>query len=330
MRRLAIIAGGRSPAREISLASARALLGELVGSPSFQAELVEVDAETSRLDLDYLRRFDALLPLVHGAQGAHLLGMLALTDRSILLDGEGLALDKPMAKRLMHEAGLPVLPGKVLTRREIASREVEALKEEIRRSLSFPCVVKPAGGVAAVGCSLVWEESELPAALARAAAFDSRVLLEPWLDAREIEVEVVAGEATRPGEMVFRGEILDHATRKDESRIELFAGALAEPWRQRQMVELGRSAAQALGIEGVARVELFLDRNGRGLYVNEVNAMPSFLPGSVFRRLWELEGVPVETLLSRLVNLAEGRMAELSQTQWTQWTPARPLYARTG
>lgn len=318
---VAVIAGGRTPEHEISLRSGYELLESVPGS-RYALELVAIDSEGSWSVADparHLTGFDYVLPLVHGGHGAGLHGMLSMLDVPLLGESAGgstVALDKPLAKRLLRQSGLPVLPDVLFTRAQLAI-EPHLVCERVDREIGFPCFVKPASGVASAGATPVYEPSMLMPALVRAAAFDSRVLVEKWIDAREIEVGVLGGELSRSGELVFRADFHDHASKRDAEKLELAVPALVDGTVEQEITTLARNAFAALELEAVGRVEIFLDRNDHSLWVNEVNALPSFHRAAAFRRLWEASGVSAEGILDRLVASADARMQELFRTQWT-------------
>lgn len=323
IRSLAIIAGGRSVEHELSLESADSLAASLAG---FEPTIVRIDADGtwSVADpLNTLSRFDYVLPLVHGDRGAGLHGLLSMLEVPVLGEeatSAALALDKPLAKRLLRESGLPVSRDVVITRRELAASPREVFSR-VAHEVGFPCFVKPASGAASAGCSPVYEPSQLVRALVEAASFDSRILVEPWIDAREIEVGVVAGEPSLPGELVFRADFHDYATKRDATKLELVIPAMVDEHDRERLQAIAVAAFRALSLSSVGRVELFLDRNTRSVVVNEVNAVPSFSAASPFPRLWETSGVPVEEIVNRLATVADARMRDLFRTRRSAAAP---------
>ena len=325
---LAVVAGGRTPEHDISLESGAALVGALSRS-DFDAKLVPVSTSGTMpsacglapccagFPIGFLQQFDYVLPLVHGLHGEGFRGLLEAFDVPVLGESataSAIALDKPTAKRLLKEAGLPVTTHVLLTRRQLAASPREAVTR-IAHEIGFPCFVKPASGVASVGAGVVWAERELMGALVRAASFDTRVLVEPYLDAREIEVDVVAGVASMPGELVYRAEFHDLATKRDASKLELILPAMVTERERDALQALAVAACSALGIEMVGRVEILRDRNTRELVVNEVNAVPVFTPASVFPRLWESSGVTLVGLVERLATASDAAMRDRFRTR---------------
>src|SRR5438309_9199504 len=121
---IAVVVGGRTPEHEISIRSGLDLVEALSGSLRFALDLVTIDTEGAWSAVDpkaYLSRFDYVLPLIHGGHDAGLHGLLSMLDLPVLGEGAAnVALDKPLAKRLLREAGLPVLPEIVVTRGQLA------------------------------------------------------------------------------------------------------------------------------------------------------------------------------------------------------------------
>lgn len=313
-KNIVVVAGGRSVEHGISLQSARALEEGLAHSERYRVTTVSGDFPGS---FEAIRAADYVLPLVHGDQGAGLHGLLALLDLPVLGEGPGasaVALDKPVAKRLLREAGLPVVRGLVVSRRELAARPREIVAR-IAREVGFPCFVKPACGVASVGASSVSEAGLLLPALVGAATFDTRILVEPFLDVREIEVGFLDGLTSLPGELVFRAEFHDFETKTTPGKLELVIPAMVSERDRDRVQALASQACAALGIDTVARVELFVDRNTREILVNEVNAVPCFAPAAPFHRLWEASGLGLEPLIGRLVAAADAHMRDLFRTQ---------------
>ena len=318
-RSLALLAGGRTPEHDLSLESANALTQALAGS-HWNATLITVNrsGEFPMADpVAALRSYDYVLPLVRGAQGEGLHGLLDAFEIPVLGEGSTTAavtIDKPLAKRLLREAGLPVLGHAIVHRRQLAAsaRDVCAM---IAREVGFPCFVKPASGVASSGAGVVWEARELSAALFRAAAWDSRILVEPFVDAREIEVAVIGGVPSFPGELVFRSEHHDYETKRNADRLELIIPAMVDEDERERLRDLAVAACAALGVEVVGRVEILRDRNTRELFINEVNAAPAFQPAAPFGRLWEASGLSPARVLDRLASACDARVRDRFRNQ---------------
>lgn len=312
---IAVVAGGKTVGHQLSVASGQALVEALAGSQWDPVLfLIGQDGLLPNEPTSWLHGFDYVFPLLHGA-GIH--GLLSMLDIPVLGEGEvgaAAAIDKPLCKRLLAQAGLPVVPGLVFNRLTLAAKPRE-VATRIAREIGFPCFVKPARGTASVGASPVADLGSLMAALVRAATFDSRILVEPFLDARELEVAVVAGQPSLPGELIFRAEFHDHATKLSREGVELVIPAMLDAEGCDRIQAFACAAFESLDLEAVARVEFLVDRNSHQIFLNEVNPLPCFAPGAVFPRLWEASGVEIAGLVERLALAADARQRELFRTQ---------------
>jgi len=170
--------------------------------------------------------------------------------------------------------------------------------------------VKPARLGSSVGISRVQRPSELDDSIELALQHDERVLVERGLDAREIEVAVLGNLAPRasvPGEVVPGHEFYDYDDKYVDDACQLLAPAPLEPAEQERARELAVGAFRMLGCEGMARVDLFLERDSGRWWVNEVNTIPGFTSISMYPRLWGLTGVSYPELIDELVRLAMER-----------------------
>lgn len=301
--RAALEAGSASPAGE----SALAVLPSSASGP-----LVHLEARNSLLPVD------VVFPVLHGPYGEDgtiqgLFEMAGIPYVGAGVSGSAVGMDKALMKALWRAHGLPVLPCAVALR-----SRVEANPEgEVRRLLQqvgLPCFVKPANLGSSLGISRCTTAQELRRGLEEAARFDRKMVVEASAEEpREIEVGVLGGddpEATVPGEVEHDSVFYDYRTKyleKDRSRI--YIPARLEPERLEEARRLALAAWRALDLNGMCRVDLFLDARGE-LWLNEVNTIPGFTPASMFARLWEASGLPFPRLLDRLVELALERFRD--------------------
>jgi D-alanine-D-alanine ligase len=228
-------------------------------------------------------------------------------------------MDKDVTKRLLRAGGLPVVPW-VLVRAHDLVRNPAGVAESVLAEIAPPLFVKPACLGSSVGISKVNRPDELAPALAEAARYDTKLLVEVAIDAREIEVGVIGSEppeASVPGEILPRREFYDYESKYVDEDTDLQVPAsLSEP----QSSELRRMALEAFRLlegEGLARVDFLVDRNDGSPYLSEVNSLPGFTDVSMFPRLWEATGVPYPALLDRLIELALERHERKSRLERT-------------
>ncbi len=261
-------------------------------------------------------KIDVVFPVMHGplCEDGTIQGILELADVAYVGCGvlsSAVGMDKDVAKRLVRDAGLPIVPF-VCLRKESWKKNVDRAHEHISRELGFPVFVKPSNMGSSVGVHKVKEASHLRAALEDAFKYDTKVLVERAIQAREIEIAVlenpIAGEpplVTIPGEIAPTHEFYSYEAKYiDDNGAELMIPAKMNQDQIAAAQRLAREAFQALECEGMARADLFLDRKTGAFYFNEVNTIPGFTSISMYPKLWEATGIPYSELLSRLVDLA--------------------------
>lgn len=219
-------------------------------------------------------------------------------------------MDKPVTKRLLAAAGLPTARHVEIRAGEVTAATPAALVGE----LGSPVFVKPANMGSSIGVSKAADPSEVAEALALAARYDERLIVEEFVAGREIEVSVLGNEelrASAPGEIVPGGEFYDYADKYQNDTAELHAPAELPAEVVEQVQALAVAACRALHVEGLARVDFFFNDGAaepnRRLVVNEINTMPGFTPISMYPRLWEVSGLHGPALIAELVHLALNR-----------------------
>jgi D-alanine-D-alanine ligase len=270
-----------------------------------------------------LGEVDVVFPLLHGPWGEDgtIQGLFEMADVRYVGAGvlaSAVGMDKHYMKLVLQAHGLPVLPYAVLLDREW--RLDRAACEETVRALGYPVFVKPARGGSSLGISKVSDASGLVEAVDHARGFDPKVLVEPAaMDAREIECGVLGSLGGGEPEPSVVAEILVDDTYEfydfeakylGEEHVELQVPASLPPHVESDVRELSVRAFDAIGSEGLARVDFFYLPNAGlpgNLVVNEINTMPGFTPRSMFPRLWAASGLDYAALVDRLLQLALSR-----------------------
>ncbi len=263
--------------------------------------------------LSILRRDDVVFPVLHGTYGEDgtVQGLLELADVAYVGAGHlgsAIGMDKEVCKRLLAQAGIPVVPWRHATAAAYA-KDPAAVRARAAE-LGYPLFVKPANAGSSVGVSKVKTPDALDGALRQAFQFDTKLLVEAAVNAREIECAVLGNdepEASIPGEIVvthkdgfysYEAKYVD----ADGSHWKIPAEIPAEI--AARVRRLSVETFRALELSGMARVDFFLDRDSGALYVNEVNTLPGFTAISMYPKMWEASGLPATALVSRLVDLA--------------------------
>ncbi|MFP3465020.1 D-alanine--D-alanine ligase family protein [Leifsonia sp. SIMBA_070] len=261
---------------------------------------------------------DIVFPILHGPWGEDgtLQGMLELVGLPYVGSGvlaSALGMDKHFTKTVLQQAGIPVAPWRTVSAYEWATAP-EAIRDGAR-ALGLPAFVKPARAGSSVGVTKITDWSGLDDAMATALAEDDRVLIESMVAGREVEIAVLGGRpgesarASVAGEIVLSGrDFYDFAAKYLEAPgIDLVCPADLTPEQLAEMRDLGIRAFDAIGGEGLARVDFFL--TAEGFVVNEINTMPGFTPISMFPRCWQESGLSYPALIDELIQVALARAA---------------------
>lgn len=344
--RVAVLFGGQSGEHEVSLVSAQAVLaaldparydvlpvgitrqGRWLAGPGAHATLVAA-ADRDRLPagakpvapaaslveaftlLPPSHPVDVVFPVLHGPMGEDgtVQGLLELAGTPYVGCGvaaSAVGMDKALMKAAFAAAGLPLLPWLLVRRSELAA-DAEAVAARVEAALHYPVFVKPANMGSSVGVNKAGDRVGLQAALAEAAGYDRRIVVEQGIPAREIEISVLGNDepaASVPGEVVPSGEWYDYAAKYLDGASQLVIPAPLDAELAARVRELALQAFLAIDGVGLARVDFLLDKETGALWLNEVNTMPGFTPISMYAKLWAASGLAYPDLLDRLIELA--------------------------
>lgn len=271
-----------------------------------------------------------VLPVLHGPMGEDgtVQGLLELAGVPYVGAGvlaSALSMDKVKAKIHLAAHGIPQGRFRWMTvdddefggvRRPDGSPSTTAAEVEAAiAELGLPMFVKPANMGSSVGVSRATTADEAIAAVELAAGYDRTVILEEEIIGRELEISVMGNEspeASTAGEIIPGADFYDYADKYEDGANRLVPAPL-EPDELAEMQRLAIATYRALGVEGLGRVDFFLETSdrtggpGRGWLVNELNTMPGFTPISMYPEMWAAVGVDYPTLINRLVDLAIAR-----------------------
>lgn len=346
--RVLVICGGESSEHSVSLVTARAVLeaidpehevivvgitpeGKHILLPETEDWTLAESPKLEDNDLEILWPFgggelayfeyrelipigeiDVCLPLLHGDNGedGSIQGLLQLCHIPFIGNGisaSAVAMDKQLTKNLARQAGIPVCDEQIIDHNAFLDNPEQSF-HNVAEKLNYPVVVKPARSGSSVGVSVAENGSELLRGIREAFEQDDKVLIEPRLIGRELEIAVledldgqlltsIAGEITVGG-----GGIYDYQAKylSDAAKLSIPAELTEEQLATGQ--ELSKKAFRALGCSGLARVDFFLTDDGWVL--SEVNTMPGFTPISMYPKLWKESGMDYRELISKLIELA--------------------------
>lgn len=254
---------------------------------------------------------DVVFPLLHGTYGEDgtIQGLFEMADlpyvgAGVLASAAGM--DKVVMKKLFAEAGLEQCEYCYFTAAEW-SRGSHTIVQGIEEKLGYPCFVKPANLGSSVGISKARSREELLASISTALHYDIKVIVEEFVDAREIEVGVLGNDepmSSVPGEIVSSSEYYDYQAKYLDGKSQMLIPAELDTELAEEIRDLAVRAFKAISGNGLCRADFFVKKSDQTIWINEVNTMPGFTPYSMYPLLWRETGVSYESLLDRLIKLA--------------------------
>jgi len=217
-----------------------------------------------------------------------------------------------VAKALFSQAGLPVVPHRMVLR-SAWEAHADSVVESIERDFRYPTFIKPANSGSSLGVNKVRDRDGLVSGLREAAEWDRRLVVEAAIDAREIELAVLGNDdpvVSIPAEVVPGAEFYSFRDKHIDDRAEEIIPAPLTPEQTQRAQELALAAFKALDCCGMARVDLLLDRRRDRFWVSELNTMPGLRKRSTYPRTLEAMGYTYPQILDRLVELALERWSD--------------------
>jgi D-alanine-D-alanine ligase len=273
---------------------------------------------------------DVVFPVLHGTfgedgtiQGLFELAGIAYVGSGVL--GSAAGMDKDVMKRLFVEARLPIVKHVTLLRADWEKNPRKAMAT-VERALRYPVFVKPANLGSSVGITKAHDRKELGPALALAAKYDRKLVVEQGVgkkaSAREFEVAVLGNDDPRAsvvGEIVPSKEFYDYEAKYlSEGSVPVIPARISRA-ASKQIREMAVAAFRACDLAGLARVDFLMEPEGKQrIFVNEVNTMPGFTQISMYPKLWEASGLSYTELITRLIELALERQAEKNKTVYSR------------
>lgn len=295
--RVGVLAGGPSREREISLRSGKAVYNALIDEG---VDAVFLDMWDNIEDIICEFKFDTAFIALHGRFGEDGTVQRALEEADIPYTGSGpaaslKALDKIAAKDIFASNRIPT------PRYAIFEKGVS--RQEDIFSFGLPLVVKPQFEGSSIGLSVVRRQEDLDQAINGALAFDSRLLIEEFIDGRELTVGILDDKPLPVVEIVAKNRLYDYSAKYNDPETKYLAPAPIDNGLFEEAKALGARAHSALGCSSFSRVDMMLDRSGR-LFVLEVNTIPGMTERSLLPKAAGVIGIDFNKLCIKLIENA--------------------------
>jgi D-alanine-D-alanine ligase len=303
--KVVVLKGGRSLERGVSLRSGARVEDAL---ERLGHEVVPIDVGADLVKRLRAEKPDVAFVAMHGVGGEDGTAQELLEILRIPFTGPAAAacarsIDKVMAKATMRAAGIPTPEFFAFTQTAFRDLGAADALTDLEGTLGFPIVVKPSRGGSSLGVKFAASPAEVPGALVAAFSYDDRVMLERFVEGREVAVSVLGGEALPIVEAIpAEGDPYDFEARYEIGRTHFVCPADLSPTERSAVTDAALATCRALGCEGFARVDLILADDGP--WVLEVNAIPGLTDTSLLPQSAEAAGMSFEDLVTRILDLA--------------------------
>ena len=313
MTRVAVLKGGRSLERQVSLKSGARVQDAL---ERLGHDVIAIDVGGDLVDRLAAERPEIAFVALHGRDGEDGTVQELLEVMGIPYTGSGVsacmrAADKVLAKHAMRDRGIPTPDFYAFS--ETAFKELGAAQAlpAIEVRLQFPIVVKPAGQGSALGIKFARTPADVPAALVAAFSYDRKVLLERYVPGRDLAVSIIdddgAPQALPIVEAVPEQEdFYDFESRYEIGRTRFVCPAELDEVIAARANDLALRVFELLGCSGFARVDLMLEHETDELYVLEANAIPGLTETSLLPQAADAAGIGFDQLIGRILKAASG------------------------
>jgi D-alanine-D-alanine ligase len=310
--RVAVLAGGRSPEREVSLRSGHRVQ-QALASIGHDAALLD-PGEVSLAEALAERPVDMCYLALHGKEGEdgtvqRLLDLLGIAFTGTAPYDCEVAFDKVLAKDALVREGIDTPAWAVVEDRALRDLGAGTALSAVLDRVGLPCVVKPSRSGSAMGVGFVERAPDLPAAVMAALSFSGAAVVEAKVEGSELAVGLVGApwEALPPVEIVPKGGVYDYAARYTAGATEYFAPARVSAEVSAACVAAALRAAEGLRLRDVTRVDMMVDGGGRP-WVLEVNVSPGMTETSLLPMAAEAAGRPLAELCDGILRAALARV----------------------
>lgn len=340
MKKVAVIFGGMSTEHDVSIMSGISVLKN-IDNKKYKVYAVYIDKKgiwyrynsntikellpnnlVRILNItEYLKKMDVVFPILHGLYGEDgtiqgLLKMLNIPFVGCGVLSSSVAMDKVYTKIIFQKAG--ILQAKYVYIKMEKDRyivfndkfdekiiDLNDIYDVIQNKLKFPVFVKPSNSGSSVGVNKATDKESLISCIKEASKYDSKILIEEQIIARELECGVLGNEEIMTscvGEIISAGDFYDYNSKyKDKKSITKIPADISNDI-SKKIQEITKKAFKAIDAKGIARVDFFLDKDNN-IYINEINTLPGFTNISMYPKLFENSGICYTELLTKLIEL---------------------------
>lgn len=268
----------------------------------------------------YLKNMDVVMPVMHGDYGedGSIQGLLRMLDVAYVGCGvmaSSVGMDKVYTKTLLRSAGVNVTPNiyiryekgeffyvdESFNYNKVTVVDIDKLIEE---KFGYPVYVKPSNSGSSLGISKACNKDELNVSIYEAKKYDEKILIEKYIEAREIECAVLDDIVSIPGEVCSATEFYSYDAKYKNSKSKTVIPADISDSISDDIRSIAKRAFNVIDGKGLARIDFFIDKNTSEVYLNEINTMPGFTEISMYPMLIQNMGITYAELLDKLIECA--------------------------
>ncbi len=346
MKKIGVIFGGMSTEHDVSIVSGTSVIKNLDKTkyeiyPIYidqkgnwykysdpEEKILEVGAKinaTEKIEniIEYLKNLDVLFPVLHGLYGEDgtiqgLFELLNIPYVGCKVLSSCIGMDKVYTKIVLGKANIPQAKSVYIRKYnenyiyidEFFNETILSLKDLcliISNKLVFPLFVKPSNSGSSVGVNKAKTLEELEHCIEFASKYDKKVLVEEFINGREVECAVIGNEDVKAsciGEILPAEEFYSFDAKYKNSNSALCIPANLPENISKEIRTLAIKAFKAIDGKGLSRVDFFVDKATSKIYLNEINTLPGFTNISMYPKLWEETGIKYSELLDKLIELS--------------------------
>lgn len=308
MKKVLLLYGGNSSEHEVSCSSANSII-ENIDKTKYKLYCVKITQSNIWLEnnkkiidiVSYLKQFDVVFPIIHGSTGedGKLQGMLDFLNIKYVgskTAASAICMDKEYTKIMFDKLNIPQVPYIILKNGE---------KKII--NIPFPLIVKPANGGSSIGISKANNKRELLKAIKLAREYDEKVIIEKFMQIRELECAVLEDKkiiASDVGEIKPANDFYDYDAKYKNEYSQVLIPAKIPRKIKKQIQDIAILLFKKLELKGLARVDFFYDQTNKKVFINEINTLPGFTEISMYPKLLIHSGLTYTDLITILIENA--------------------------
>lgn len=270
-----------------------------------QGLLVCNDGVTEKISID------VVFPVLHGENGedGSVQGLMQLAGIPCVgpdVAASAVAMDKTLTKLVIDNAGIPQAQWLLVRSNELLG-QIDSVLDSVEKRFSYPVFVKPAGTGSSVGVSKASDRESLAEALHSAGQYDEKILVEEFIDGKEVEAAVMGNAspvASVCGEIDSGAEFYDYDAKYVTDTSTAYIPARISETTAEQVREYAVKVYKSVGCHGLSRVDFFVTNQDERIVFNEINTLPGFTSISMFPKLFAASGIPYGQLIDELLRLA--------------------------